>query len=472
LRKSLNAQPRRLRRGWRLALPVAAALLASCATLVNSRFAGTVLETARSMEADSAGITGTIVDRTGNLLAVEDDRTATIYCVAASPAPSPGLLPGVRVNATGRFEGGLLGARSLRPIGGSPWPAAAEALPGASGVTHVLIMMQENHSFDNYFGTFPGADGLPPGLVVEGFAPFHLPSAITRNLPHSATAAQSAMNNGRMDRFVAVEGSPDTLGYYDWRDIPNYWAYAKRFALSDHFFSSFAGPTLPNHLFAVAAQSTGVDRNLSRPPGAGFGFASLPDSLESAGISWKCYVGKKDPHQFDALNPLAGFPSLLRDKNPPRLVSSGKLFEDIRSGTLPSVAWIFPSMEESEHPLTDVRYGMWYVTAVVNALMKSSSWQNTVLVVTWDEYGGFFDHVTPPHQFGTMLGPRVPALIISPYARPGFIDHTTCDFSSVLRYVEDHFRIPPLTEWDSNAASIGGMLDSTPHPEPLLISEH
>jgi phospholipase C len=113
---------------------------------------------------------------------------------------------------------------------------------------------------------------------------------------------------------------------------------------------------------------------------------------------------------------------------------------------------------------------MWYVTAVVNALMKSSSWQNTVLVVTWDEYGGFFDHVAPPRRFETMLGPRVPALIVSPYARPGFIDHTSYDFTSILRYVEDLFGVPPLTAWDRQAASIAGMLDSAPHLEPLFLA--
>ena len=458
-------------RPWRYpAIAAAAVLLASCATFVNSRFAGTLLLGMMNVEADTAGITGVILDRTGDLLSVEDERTTTIYCVSASPAASSDLVPGMRVSVTGRFEAGILAARLLRRIGGTPWPAAAEASPASAGVTHVLILMQENHSFDNYFGSFPGTDGPSPDLAVEGFARFHLPSAISQNLPHSAEVAQAAMNGGKMDHFVAAEGSADTLGYYDSRDIPNYWAYAKRFALADRLFSSFSGPTLPNHLFAVAALSPGVDTNISKPPGGGFRFASLPDALEAAGVAWKCYVGQKDPREFNALNPLAGFPSLVRDRNQRRLVSSGELFRDLRAGTLPSVAWIFPSAEECEHPLTDVRIGMWYVTAVVNALMKSSSWQNTVLVVTWDEYGGFFDHVAPPRRFETMLGPRVPALIVSPYARPGFIEHTSYDFTSILRYVEDLFGVPPLTAWDRQAASIAGMLDSAPHLEPLFLA--
>jgi phospholipase C len=458
----------------RLAVPAVVVLLVSCATFVNSSFSGRVLDSARNLESDTAGISGTIVDRTGSLLSVEDDRTGTIYALSSALVLPPDLQPGVRVNVTGRFEQGLLAARSLRSLGGTPWPEAADAagaqwLP-SPGVAHVLILMQENHSFDNYFGTFPGADGLPSGLAVEGFAPFHLASAITRNLPHSASVVRSAMNGGKMDRFVAAEGSPETMGWYDSRDIPSYWAYARRFALADRFFSSFAGPTLPNHLFVVAAQSPGISRNVPRPPPGGFGFSSLPDSLDKAGVSWKSYIGQKNPNDFGALNPLAGFPRLRRSFGAPRLVPTTELFRDLRSGTLPAVAWIFPGGEESEHPLTDVRLGMWYVTAVVNALMKSSAWHSTVLVVTWDEYGGFFDHVRPPVRGGVTLGPRVPALVISPWARPSFVDHTEYDFTSILRYAEELFGIPPLTAWDRDAASIGGMLDTTAHPEPLLVT--
>ncbi len=449
---------------------MAAVLLASCATLINSRFAGSLLGAAENAEADSAGVTGTLVNRTGDLLAVDDDRTETIFCVSSSPAPSSRFQPGVRVRAVGTFHGGLLSARSLDAIGGAPWAPAAAGTDVGTGITHVLILMQENHSFDNYFGTYPAADGLPKDTMVEGVAPYHLASSVSSNMPHSAGTVRQAVHGGLMDRFVSAEGSSETMGYYDSTDIPNYWAYARRFALADRFFSSFPGPTLPNHLFAVAAQSAGVDRNLTKPPGAGFDFPSLPDALDSAGVSWKCYVGQKDPSRFGALNPLAGFPSLTHGGHgSSRLVPSGTLFTDLQSGGLPSVAWIFPSGEESEHPLTDVGIGMWYVTAVANALMQSSSWEHTVLVITWDEYGGFYDHVAPPSRNGAMLGPRVPALVVSPYARTGYVDHDVHDFSSILRYVEERFGIAPLTEMDRDAASIAGMLDSVPHPGSLLL---
>jgi phospholipase C len=427
------------------------------------------------------GVTGTVVDRTGDLLSIQEDSSATIFCIRAETPVPVGFSPGVRVRAWGVFREGVLVARAVQDIGGTPWPSgsgndaadgASAAAPGLASpgapVSHILILMQENHSFDNYFGTFPGADGFPAALTVEGVAPFHFPSVFTADPGHSNATARAAMHDGRMDRFVSAEGTRDTMGYFDSRDIPNYWAYARRFTLADRFFSSFPGPTLPNHLFLVAAQSPGVSRNISHPPGEGFRFGSIADELESAAVSWKCYVGARDPTRFGAMNPLAGFASLRRDTA--RFAGTAELFRDLQSGSLPSVAWIFPSDEDSEHPPSDVRVGMWYVSAVANALMKSRYWPDAVLIVTWDEYGGFFDHVAPPVRYGAALGPRVPALVISPWARPGVVDHTVYDFSSILRFVEDTFHLPALTVWDSEAVSIGAALDTTAHPQPLIIT--
>ncbi len=165
-----------------------------------------------------------------------------------------------------------------------------------------------------------------------------------------------------------------------------------------------------------------------------------------------------------------GFATRLRRAAPSRFASTAELFRDLQSGSLPSVAWIFPSNAESEHPPADVRVGMWYVTAVANALMKSRFWPDTALIVTWDEYGGFFDHVAPPVRFGTTLGFRVPALILSPWAKPGVVDHTVYDFSSILRFVEERFGLKALTAWDREAVSIGGVLDRTAHLQPLIIT--
>ena len=439
---------------------------------MNGNLAGHLIGAARDFEAGTSGIKGTVVDITGNLLAVHEEGSGTVFCVRVPAHDADRWRPGMTVRASGDFDRGILVAREVQETGGTPWPPPSRQEEQPGRIQHVIVVMQENHSFDNYFGTYPGADELPKGLTVEGVAPFHLPSAISRNMPHGVSTARAAVNGGLMDRFVSAEGSPDTMGYYDETDIPNYWAYAKRFTLADRFFCSFMGPSLPNHLYSVAASAGGMTSNVRNPPGAGFSFPSLPDRLQAAGISWKSYVGGKDPHAFSALNPLAGFQTIAHDSSlKRRLVNTVSFFRDVRDGSLPSVSWVFPSPEESEHPLSDIQVGMWYVTALVNALMKSPYWLNTVVVITWDEYGGFFDHVPPPQADESGYGPRVPALIISPYARAGFIDHTMMDFASVLRFIEDTFDVAPLGSRDGNASSLAGALDLAQSPgTPFIIS--
>ncbi|HVO40905.1 MAG TPA: alkaline phosphatase family protein [Spirochaetia bacterium] len=431
----------------------------------------------RGVQVHSYGIRGTVLDVTGTLAAVQDDRSHTIFAVTLPPGGQAAAMPGARVDVSGTFSGGMIHAAKIMPVDGEAWPAPAEPAgpaPHRPGpIEHVLFLLQENHSFDNYFGTFPGADGLPPGLSVEGTSPYHLSSTRTGNLAHGKGTALQAVNGGRMDRFVTAEHSTETMGFYNERDIPNYYAYARHFTLADRFFSSFMGPSLPNHLFALAADCGAVTANSLAPPSGGFDFPSLPERLEAAGVSWKVYDGGSSPGSFSGLNPLGGFHSFMKDKAlRSRIVSAADLFRDLREGTLPSAAWIFPDPEESEHPLTDIRVGMWFVTAVANALMKSAYWRSTLLVVSWDEYGGFYDHVAPPQVDGKGCGPRVPALIISAHARPGWVDHTTYDFTSVLRFMEDLSGVQPLAARDAAAASIGESLNLDQPPlAPFLISE-
>ncbi len=273
-----------------------------------------------------------------------------------------------------------------------------------------------------------------------------------------------------MDRFVTAEHSTETMGYYDGTDIPNYWAYARYFTLADRFFCSSTGPSLPNHLFALAASAGDVTSNALRPPPGGYAFPSLAERLESAGVSWKVYDGSASTGSFSPLDPFSGFRSFQKNEAlRSRLVSNARLFQDLRSGDLPAVAWIFPNPEESEHPLTDIRVGMWYVTAVVNALMKSAAWGTTVLVVSWDEYGGFYDHVPPKQVDEQGYGIRVPALVISSRARSGYVDHSTYDFASVLRLMETQFGLSPLSTRDAEAQDMSGSLDMARKPLPPLF---
>ncbi len=220
--------------------------------------------------------------------------------------------------------------------------------PGMDKINHVVWIIQENRSFDNYFGTYPGADGFPPTTCLpkmpgskDCVAPFHMPAgAPTCDLDHSWRIAHAAINNGRMDGFVWAEGSPYTMGYYDERDIPNYWKYAHQYALADRFFSSLNGPSLPNHIYTVAAQSGGITDNYlsledleeDTDSPEGLTFPTIVDLMDKAKVSWKYYVeGTKKP-PFHLWNPLPGFKDVR--ENPERMskiVGSGRVFS--RSAT-------------------------------------------------------------------------------------------------------------------------------------------
>jgi len=370
-----------------------------------------------------------------------------------------------------------------------------QADSGFGKINHVIWIIQENHSFDNYFGTFPGADGFPPSTCLPKMpgsrayiSPFHMPSgAPFCDLDHSWRIAHAAYDNGKMDGFVWAEGTPYTMGYYDERDIPNYWEYARRFTLCDMFFSSLNGPSLPNHIYTVAAQSGGVidnflllkdlEESLNDPDG--FTFPSIFTRLENAKISWKYYVEKgpaptleSNPtaKTYSLWNPLPAFKAI-RD-NPKwmaHLVDQSEYFTDLKQGTLPDVSYLIPNGLDSEHPTSQPARGMWYVTRLVNALMASSYWKDSVIFLTWDDYGGFYDHVFPPDVDAFGYGPRVPMIVISPYAKPGYIADGVYDFTSVLKFIEERWGLSHLTARDGKARDMRDVFDFDQKPNPPLV---
>ena len=364
--------------------------------------------------------------------------------------------------------------------------AAKTAIPGSEKIEHVVWIIQENHSFDNYFGTYPGADGIPPSTCLpklpgskECVKPFHMPAGQPVNdLEHSWETAHAAYNNGAMDGFVWAEGSSFTMGYYDDRDLPNYWQYAHHFTLCDRFFSSENTGSSPNHVYTVAAQSGEINnigsledlkRELDEPEG--FPFASIVKHFEEQNISWKYYVETQpmppgaeelnarfarmafpDPKGFTLWNPMPGFKAIRDDPSRmARLVSLDEYYRDLKEGTLPQVSWIIPDYQDSEHPPEPLAQGMWYVTKVINALMQSPYWGKSVIILTWDDYGGFYDHVEPPEIDAYGYGPRVPTIVISPYAKADHVSHFTYDFTSVLKFIEQRWGLPHLTARDHRA---------------------
>jgi phospholipase C len=357
-------------------------------------------------------------------------------------------------------------------------------------IQHVVVLMQENHTFDNYFGTYPGADGIPAGVCMPRVPAdpsagcvnsYHLPSHRTIDLSHGTDVANLALNGGKLDGFVYAQNKRNlpgetAMGYYDGSDLPFYWNLASSSVLADRFFSSDAGGSKENHLYWVAAQSGGA-----AVPEAGYTFDTIFDRLQAAGVDWKFYVQNYDPTiTFRNLTgapqdsqtiwvPLLNFARYLDDPVfSKRIVDVSQYHADLAAGTLPAVAFIAPS-GASEHPPGDVSIGQVYGTSLITALMQSSSWSSSLFVLTWDDWGGWYDHVPPPQVDANGYGMRVPALFVSPYAPPGRIDSTTYDFTSILRFIEDNWELQPMTARDAAANSVGTALDfSGPPRQPIL----
>jgi len=393
------------------------------------------------------------------------------------------------------------------------------AMPaGLEKIQHFVFIMQENRSFDSYFGTYPGADGIPSGVTFPdpsggpAIAPFHDSADVNRGGPHSWVNAIADIDGGKMDGFLGqsyqakvVDAGPnatnpsaavgpnfrDVMGYHDSSEIPNYWNYAHLYVLQDRLFESVASYSLPAHLYMLAAQSGGYVGVPGQAKPTEYGFAEMTESLKVKGIDWKYYVtsGKiidaeggqvagglsqqvQHPHQYTLWNPLPAFSAVENDpEERAREVDTSQFYRDASAGKLPQVSWIIPSGPVSEHPPAGVQQGMAYVTGLVNAIMRSPEWNSTAIFVSWDDWGGFYDHVVPPKvdQYG--YGMRVPGLVISPYAKQGYVDHNVYSFDSWLRLVEERFGISPLTTRESKVGDMLAAFDFTQTPrQPVLLS--
>lgn len=335
----------------------------------------------------------------------------------------------------------------------------------AAALDHLVIVLQENHTFDQYFGTYPGVEGIvgkplrlpttpggPPSVV-----PFHDTNLTPVDLNHDWTSAHADFDGARMDGFVYSEGNVETLGYYTRAELPRYWAAADEYALCDHFFTSVMSESAPNHLFLVAGTAGGL-RNDAVP--ATLRMPSIFEALDRVGATWKVYGFTKWYGQFDYLQSNAAARQNLR--------SAKQFATDLTDGALADVTWIVGAPGGDEHPPASIAQGQNAVAdGVINAIGRGPAWSSSAVFVTWDDFGGFYDHLAPPQVDSEGYGFRVPCLVVSPFARRGVIDPTIYDHTSLLRFVEDRFGLPPLATRDAAATPITAAFDFAQSARPF-----
>ncbi len=328
-------------------------------------------------------------------------------------------------------------------------------------IQHVLVACQENRSFDNYFGYYPNAGkfGVPANYSQPdgngGTAtPSHTIFPFTSDISHTWQTIHNEWDKGRMDGFYTADGS-DALSYYDGSDLQYYYGVAGAFTLCGNYFCSVLGPTVPNRLSLVSATCGGY--TLDSLGGGGVDWPTIADLLDAHKITWKCYnlgLGLGSNPSLEHFNGLTFFQKWQNDS---RLqFSEDDYHNDLNNGTLPQVSFLITEDLISEHPPADIQWGQQKMADVIAKLMASSAWQSSALFLTYDEGGGFFDHVAPPQLDAYGLGFRVPMLVVSPYARRGYISGQVYEHASILKFIERRFGLPTL-------ASINHQFDtSTP----------
>ncbi len=394
-------------------------------------------------------------------------------------------------------------------------PTVATAKVPQGPIKHIVFFVKENRTFDNYFGTYPGANGSTTAVDSQGkTVPLQHESDQVPDISHSSQSAIMAYDSGKMDRFDQIQSqkmkhpSPpyqnNSLTQFHQSDIPNYWTYAQNYVLGDNMFSSLMGPSFPNHLYTVAAQSGGAinnpttDKNIGTTRNAAkgwgcdiqnqkvqvkasdgsvslqeacFDFKTLADELDGKQYSWRYYAPQSGEggyiwSSFDAIKHIRYGPDWKF------VVPTEQFMTDAANGNLPTVSWIVTPANVSEHAPASVCTGENWTVQMLNSLMKGPNWSSTAVFLTWDDFGGFYDHVAPQQIDGYGLGFRVPLLVISPYAKKGYIDHTQYEYSSMLRFAEDSFGLPTMTNRDKGANNMMGAFDFSQSPRsPVLLQQ-
>ena len=391
----------------------------------------------------------------------------------------------------------------------SQHPTQTPVPTGIHKIQHVVVIMQENRSFDSYFGTFPGADGIPhdgngvptvcspdpkTGSCVK---PYHDRSDSGVGGAHGPANFHDDLAAGQMNGFqrearnpkgcskrppkpdclgIDTHRPPDVMGFHTSADIPNYWAYASNFVLQDHMFEPPAGGSWAQHLYMVSewAAHCPITSNVSvchTAVGGGmssqYPWTDLTYLMHKNRVTWNYYISQGSepdcedsaascrPHSLGVTtsgdwNPLPSFEDVKQDGELTKIVDVSQFYRAARAGTLPKVSWIVPNQTVSEHPPALISQGQAYVTNLIDTIMRGPDWSSTAIFLAWDDWGGFYDHVPPPTVDAAGFGFRVPAMVISPYAKKGLIDHSVMSLDTYTKFIEDDFlggqRIDPKTD--------------------------
>jgi len=316
-----------------------------------------------------------------------------------------------------------------------PVPTPGPGSIAKGSVDHVVVILKENHTFDCYFGTFPGANG----------------DASLRHAPDPPTGIFRNNHAAWLSRATTAVHEQ-----YEQADIAQYWAYAQQFTLCDNFYSEVASDSTPNHLMLIAADSPAIN-NPSSGSTPSYDMPSLPANLEAAGLTWRNYGG----YVFSYIAAL---------KSSANNVTSERFATDAAAGNLPAVSWVYAPHLQSEHPNDSVAYGMQWTVDQVNAIVRGGLWPRTTIFISWDDWGGWADHVTSPNieqwTDGTQFryGSRVPCLVLSPFAKAGYISKTLHSFVSIAKFCEDNFGVAPINQRDGLADDMADCFDFTQQP--------
>ncbi len=352
----------------------------------------------------------------------------------------------------GTLAGASLALNACGATSSPPSTSPVTTGPGSiDSLKHIVIACQENRTFDTYFGSYAkaGRFGIPPdysqpdgkGGTVSPHK-FHIYD--TKDIRHDWQTIHQEWDNGKMDGFYLTNGA-SALGYYERSDLPYYYGLADSFTLCGNYFCYQLGPTLPNRIAFWAGTSGGITQNHKLPPGS-LDYPTIIDLLEDHGISWKFYnlglLGMGSTPEIEFINAMPFFKRWYNDK---RLNNREQdYFNDVKAGALPQVTFIISAAFYSEHPPLNILLGEKKIASVINALIESPLWTNSALFLTWDEGGGFFDHVPPPQLDAYGPGMRVPTLVISPWAKRGYISGHFYEHNSILKFIERRFGLPSL----------------------------